>query len=91
MARFRAPEPGDQCRPGGSCPECNAKPIMCADCGDEEVSEEGAFCAECDLERTCPGCGGGIDPGDKWCSDECRRADQRAGAEDAAYDLAVGK
>jgi hypothetical protein len=25
----RSPEPGDACRPGGSCPDCNAKPKGC--------------------------------------------------------------
>ncbi len=82
----RAPELGDECRPGGSCPECNAVTYYCADCGDEEVSEEGAFCAECEVQHTCANCGGGIDKGDVYCGPECRSEAEAYESGDARED-----
>jgi hypothetical protein len=43
----RAPELGDECRPGGSCPECNAVTHCCALCDDQEVEAEGDVCGDC--------------------------------------------
>lgn len=43
----RAPEPGDECRPGGSYPECNPAPLLCAWCGDHEVEDREQPCEWC--------------------------------------------
>jgi hypothetical protein len=43
----RAPEPGDGCRPGGSCPECNPPPVYCQTCLEVEVEDVSEPCAEC--------------------------------------------
>lgn len=55
----RAPEMGDACRPGGSCPECNAKPPKCASpfC-EERVQDRGDFCLDCQ------------EIGDEWVAEE---------------------
>ena len=48
----RAPELGDGCRPGGSCPECNAPTYYCTECEDVEVGAEGERCADCEAAAT---------------------------------------
>ena len=36
-----APDPMRECRPGGSCPDCNPKPPVCGWCGDSPVENDG--------------------------------------------------
>jgi hypothetical protein len=44
----RSPDPLAECRPGGTCPVCNAGPDICPECGDEQVEAEG--------EKRCRSC-----------------------------------
>jgi hypothetical protein len=44
---MRAPELGDECRPGGSCPTCNAKPSYCQHCLEVTVEDGEEFCDAC--------------------------------------------
>jgi hypothetical protein len=67
----RAPELGDGCRPGGSCPQCNARTYYCRDCGDVEVEDKGDRCDGCE-PRCCDQCGRPSDG--KLCSVACRAA-----------------
>lgn len=46
----RAPEPGDECRPGGRCPTCNCPTFYCWVCKQVEVPSEGDACEECSEE-----------------------------------------
>ena len=41
------PDPQRECRPGGSCPECNPPPRMCPFCGDNEINDDEEHCSEC--------------------------------------------
>jgi hypothetical protein len=37
-----------ECRPGGSCPDCNPKPIWCQGCLEVEIENPGDLCDECE-------------------------------------------
>lgn len=43
----RAPELGDECRPGGSCPECNGSEPVCGYCGENPIEPGADRCGEC--------------------------------------------
>jgi hypothetical protein len=44
---MRAPESGDECRPGGSCPDCNPREATdCRRCG--EPTTNGKWCRDCE-------------------------------------------
>lgn len=47
----RAPELGYECRPGGSCPECNPKPIYCQTCLERPVENAQDLCDVCARDR----------------------------------------
>ena len=54
--KARAPEPGDECCPGGKCEVCNCKPSLCSGCGEElyqpsERSDGAERCDECEAKR----------------------------------------
>lgn len=44
----REPDPMRECRPGGTCPQCNPRPVYCPGC-EVEVDEPG-YCDTCSEE-----------------------------------------
>jgi hypothetical protein len=83
----RAPELGDQCRPGGTCPDCNDDRPECWECcatieHEDAVTvrigvKDRTLCPDCaatlNAERECDWCG---EPSGemRFCSAGCRRA-----------------
>jgi hypothetical protein len=48
---MRAPDPMSQCRPGGTCPECNPPPMWCQGCLAVKVENKDDLCPACEAER----------------------------------------
>lgn len=72
----RAPELGDECRPGGRCETCNDRRVECWECcaliePDEAIpvrvgKRERPHCRDC-ADPKCPGCGDDVNAPGEWC------------------------
>jgi hypothetical protein len=65
-----------ECRPGGSCPDCNPPPIYCQECCENEIENPGDVCDACLMAPDeCDWCGKPLDEDQtRFCSKGCARA-----------------